>query len=61
MPLMQRLDRPLLHQCTAALGPEAPRLLAEGASWSVAEATQAAEQTLVRLQGDGTDLEPTRR
>jgi hypothetical protein len=50
MPLMQRLDRPLVQQCTNALGPDAARLLAEGASWSVAEATQAAEEALVRLQ-----------
>jgi hypothetical protein len=58
MPLMQRLDRPVLQQCTDALGPDAASLLAEGASWSVAEATQAAEETLVGLQADENDLEP---
>jgi predicted ATPase/class 3 adenylate cyclase len=52
MPLMQRLDRPLLQQCTDALGPTAARLIAEGAGWSVAEATQAAEDALRRLQAD---------
>jgi hypothetical protein len=52
MPLMERLDRPLRQECTDALGPDAARLLAEGASWSVAEATQAAEEALLRLQAD---------
>ncbi len=52
MPLVARLDRPLRQQCTDALGPDAARLLAEGASWSVAEATQAAEGALQRLQPD---------
>jgi hypothetical protein len=52
MALMGRLDRPLRQQCTDALGPDATRLLAEGASWSVAEATQAAEEALLRLQAD---------
>jgi hypothetical protein len=58
MPLMQRLDRPLLQQCTDALGNDASRLLAEGASWSVAEATQAAEEALLGLQGDEPGTEP---
>jgi class 3 adenylate cyclase len=44
-----------------ALGPDAARLLAEGASWSVAEATQAAEETLGRLQADSKGPEPARR
>jgi predicted ATPase/class 3 adenylate cyclase len=52
MPLMQRLDGPLRQQCTDALGPGAARPLAEGASWSVAEATQAAEEALLGLQAD---------
>jgi hypothetical protein len=51
MPLMERLDRPLLQQCTNAPAADA-RLHAEGASWSVAEATQAAEEALLRLQAD---------
>jgi hypothetical protein len=50
LPLMERLDRPLLQQCTDAVGPDATRLLAEGASWSVAEANQAAEEALLTLQ-----------
>jgi predicted ATPase/class 3 adenylate cyclase len=50
MPLMQRLDRPLRQPCADALGADAIRLLAEGASWSVAEASQAAEQALLGLQ-----------
>jgi hypothetical protein len=50
MPLMQRLDGPLLQQCTDALGPDATRLIAEGAAWSVAEVSQAAEEALVGLQ-----------
>jgi hypothetical protein len=52
MPLMQRLDRPLRQKCSDAVGPDAARLLAEGASWSVAEATQTAEEALLRLQAD---------
>jgi predicted ATPase len=52
MPLMERLDRPLRQQCTDALEPDAIRLLAEGASWSVAEATQHAEEALLMLQAD---------
>jgi predicted ATPase/class 3 adenylate cyclase len=52
MPLMQRLDYPLLQQCADALGPDATRPLAEGASWSIAEVTQAAEEALLRLQAD---------
>jgi hypothetical protein len=59
MPLMQRLDRLHLQQCVDALGPDAARLLAEGASWSVAEATQAAEEALVRLQADNDWNAPT--
>jgi hypothetical protein len=59
MPLMERLDRPLRQQCTDALGPDAARLLAEGASWSVAEATQAAEEALLTLQADDNGSEPT--
>jgi hypothetical protein len=47
MPLMERLDRPLLQRCTESLGPSASRLLAEGASRSVAETTQAAEEALL--------------
>ena len=50
MPLMQRLDRPLRQKCTDTLGPDVARLLAEGASWSVSEASQAAEEALLRLQ-----------
>jgi hypothetical protein len=60
MPLINRLDRPLLQQCTAALGPDAARLLAEGASWSVAEASQAAEAALVALQVKNRPNEPNR-
>jgi hypothetical protein len=52
MPLMERLDRPLRQQCTDALGHGAARLLAEGASWSVPEASQAAEEALLTLQTD---------
>ena len=52
MPLVARLDLPLRQQCTDALGPDAARLVAEGASWSVAEATEAAEGALQRLQPD---------
>jgi predicted ATPase/class 3 adenylate cyclase len=48
--LMQRLDRPLRQQCMAALGSNSRRLLDEGATWSVAEATQAAEEALLTLQ-----------
>jgi predicted ATPase/class 3 adenylate cyclase len=58
MPLMQRLDGPLFRQCSDALGPDAALLLAEGAAWSVAEATQAAEEALVRLQADSDEIEP---
>jgi hypothetical protein len=58
MPLMQRLDRPLFQQCKDALGPDATRRYAEGASLSVSEATQAAEEALVRLQGDIDGVEP---
>ncbi len=47
MPLMERLDRPLIRQSTDAVGPGASRLLAEGASRSVAETTQAAEEALL--------------
>jgi hypothetical protein len=47
MPLMERLDRPLLQYCTESLGPSATRLLTEGASRSVAETTEAAEQALL--------------
>jgi predicted ATPase/class 3 adenylate cyclase len=54
MPLMERLDRPLLRQCTDALGVGAARLLAEGAARSVLEATQCAEEALVRLQVDNS-------
>jgi hypothetical protein len=57
MPLMQRLDRPLFQQCRAALGLDTARLTAEGASWSVAEATQAAEEAILRLQGDNNGVE----
>jgi hypothetical protein len=57
MPLMQRLDRPLLQQCTDALGPDATRLINVGAAWSVVEATQAAEEALVRLQAESEGLE----
>jgi predicted ATPase len=57
MPLMQRLDRPLLQQCTDAPGANAARLLAEGASWSVAETTQAAEEALVGLEADNNGNE----
>jgi hypothetical protein len=59
MPLMERLDRPQRQQCTDALGADAPRLLAEGASWSVAEVTQAAEEALLALQADDNSDEPT--
>jgi hypothetical protein len=52
MPLMERLDRPHRERCADALGPDAARLLAEGASWSVPEATQAAEEALLALQAD---------
>jgi predicted ATPase/class 3 adenylate cyclase len=58
MPLMERLDRSLLQQCTDAIGADAARLVAEGASWSVAEATQAAEEALVQLQADNNWEEP---
>jgi predicted ATPase len=58
MPLMQRLDRPLLQQGTDALGPDAARLLAEGASQSIAELTQAAEEALFELAADESGLEP---
>jgi predicted ATPase/DNA-binding SARP family transcriptional activator len=60
MPLINRLDGPLRQQCTAALGPDATRLLAEGASWSVAEATQAAEEALLALQAETRMSEPNR-
>jgi hypothetical protein len=49
MPLMARLDGPLVQQCTEALGPNVSRLIAEGASCSVAETTQAAEEALLSL------------
>ncbi len=52
MPLIDRLDRPLRQECTDALGPDATRLLAEGASWSVAKASQAAEEALLALQAE---------
>jgi hypothetical protein len=52
MPLWDRLDRPLLEERTDALGPDAARLRIEGASWSAAEATEAAEQALIRLRAD---------
>jgi hypothetical protein len=52
LPLMEKLDRPLRQQCIDAVGADAARLLAEGASWSVAEASQAAEEELVRLLAD---------
>jgi predicted ATPase/class 3 adenylate cyclase len=52
MPLMERLDRPLRQQCADAVGPDGARLLAEGASWSAAAATQAAEEALLRLQAE---------
>jgi hypothetical protein len=55
MPLMQRLDRPHLQRCVDTLGPDAARLLAEGASWSISEATQAAEEALLRLQADNDE------
>jgi predicted ATPase/class 3 adenylate cyclase len=50
MALMQRLDGAPRQQCADALGPNATPLLAEGASWSVLEATQAAEEALLTLQ-----------
>jgi predicted ATPase/DNA-binding SARP family transcriptional activator len=50
LPLMQRLDRPLRQWCTDVLGPDATRLLAEAASWSVPKISQAAEETLLNLQ-----------
>jgi predicted ATPase/class 3 adenylate cyclase len=50
LPLMERLDGPLRQQCTDAVGADAASLLAEGASWSVAEATQAAEEALLGLE-----------
>jgi hypothetical protein len=58
LPLMERLDRPLRQQCSDALGPDATRLLAEGASCSVAEVTQAAEEALLRLDLEENRLEP---
>jgi hypothetical protein len=58
MPLMQRLDRPLLQQCNEALGPAATRVLAEGASLSVAELSQGTEETLLRLEPDENWVEP---
>jgi hypothetical protein len=57
MPLMERMDRPLRQHCADALGPDAARLLAEGASWSVAEATQAAEEALLKIEPDANRLE----
>ena len=51
LPLMQRLDRPLRQQCTDILGPDATRLLAEAASWSVPQISQAAEEALLTLRG----------
>lgn len=53
MPLWERLDRPLRQQCARALGPDAARLQGDGASWSIAGATQAAEEVLLRLQPAG--------
>ncbi len=50
MPLWERLDRPLREQATDALGSDATRLRTGGASWSVAEVTQAAEDALLRLR-----------
>jgi predicted ATPase/DNA-binding SARP family transcriptional activator len=50
MPLMQRLDRPLRRQCRDILGPGATRLLAEAATWSIPQVSQAAEETLLTLQ-----------
>ena len=50
LPLMQRLDRPLRQQCTDILGPDAARLLAEAASWSVPHISQAAEEAVLTLQ-----------
>ena len=50
LPLMQRLDRPLRQRCTDILGPDATRLLAEAASWSVPQISQAAEEALLTLQ-----------
>jgi hypothetical protein len=58
MPLINRLDQPLRQQCTDAIGPDATRLLAEGASWSVPEATQAAEAALLALQAETRMSEP---
>ncbi len=52
MPLMERLDRPLRQKSTDALRPAASRLLAEGASWSVAQSTEAAEEALLMIQAD---------
>jgi hypothetical protein len=52
MPLMERLDRPLRQQCADGFGPVATGLLVEGASRSVAEVTQAAEESLLRLSAD---------
>ena len=60
MPLMERLDRPLRQHCADAVGPDAARLLAEGASWSVAEATQAAEEALLKIEPDENRLETSR-
>lgn len=56
MPLMERLDQPHRQQCIDSVGPQATRMFAEGASWSVAEATQLAEEALVRLQAENDGL-----
>ena len=58
MPLINRLDQQLRQQCTDAIGPDATGLLAEGASWSVAKATQAAEEALLALQAETRMSEP---
>jgi predicted ATPase len=52
LPLWERLDRPLRRHSADALGSHADRLLAEGASWSIAGITGTAEDVLLRLQGD---------
>ncbi len=61
MPLMERLDRPLRQRCTDILGPDATRLLAEAASWSVPKVSQAAEEALLTIQAHIDRAEPDSR
>jgi hypothetical protein len=47
LPLMERLDRPVRQACAEAFLTETATLVTNGASWSVAQVTEAAEEALL--------------